>query len=258
MSLPGERVVSDVENKTDRGQSAVLGEGLMKGIIFSHNIDKVLDGSKSQTRRVIKDDFEIKLNGDYYIRKKGLWHQYHSIHDVIEKYARYKKGETVYLKETWADGNKEYKIRYRADFLPDNEPTIKWNNAMFMPEIASRCKLKILDVRVERLQDITENDIYDEGLRCPVCDVTGYSGMEDSSTAKECSNCNTVGYKNNINDFRELWDSINKEYTWESNPYVWVYKFKREVNHEIKEIRKALKNNTIFMKSIGKKEKNNG
>jgi hypothetical protein len=82
-----------------------------------------------------------------------------------------------------------------------------------MPRWASRITLEITDIRVERLQDITEEDAEAEGSKL------------DGGTAPEI--CYTYRY-----GFSKLWDSLNAKrgFSWESNPWVWVIGFK-EANH---------------------------
>ncbi len=98
-----------------------------------------------------------------------------------------------------------------------------WNPSIFMPKEAARIFLKVTNVRVERLQDISENDAIDEGI-----DFFnhGYGGSPVGIWYRN--------YKYGTNNcspkysFQTLWDSINaKKHPWESNPWVWVYEFER-------------------------------
>ncbi len=121
---------------------------------------------------------------------------------------RYNKGETVYLKEPYffEDVSKdnlpfdEIKLYKFNNYEEEKERT--WKNKLFMPEKHARYFIKITDVKVEELQDITESNAISEGI-------------EDTSS----------GWA--ITAFETLWDSINKKapYRWEDNPYVWVYEF---------------------------------
>jgi hypothetical protein len=87
-----------------------------------------------------------------------------------------------------------------------------------MPKWAARIWLKVKDVRVERLQDITEDDCYAEGLRDDDCRVMGAHALY-GDIVEEYEPIQFV--------FRELWDSINKKrgYGWDENPFVWVIEF---------------------------------
>jgi hypothetical protein len=75
-----------------------------------------------------------------------------------------------------------------------------------MPRYASRITLEITDVRVERLQDISEEDARAEGIRGTESSEWGCEGL--------------------LHDFETLWESINGEGSWDANPWVWVVSFK--------------------------------
>jgi hypothetical protein len=123
------------------------------------------------------------------------------------------------VQETWKidtlfDGDMliEYKAddsRQRVRFSPERFEKFKkfslkngWQSPYFMPKEAARLFLAVKDVRVERLQDITEDDARLEGIEL------------NFATAREA--------------FAALWDSINgKKYPWESSPWVWVISFER-------------------------------
>jgi len=103
---------------------------------------------------------------------------------------------------------------------------IRWRPSIFMPRWASRITLEITDVRVEQLQDISEEDAKSEGINCyqfypddgwPLCN--GYTHVPDDG---ECGLHDTA-----VSAFRKLWESINRENTWSLNPWVWVVEFKR-------------------------------
>jgi hypothetical protein len=100
----------------------------------------------------------------------------------------------------------------------DNKQPRKVRPSIFMPRWASRIRLEILSVRVERLQDISEGDAVAEGIHpmnCigPGCDAT----------------CNTKGCWGILDGYRTLWDSINgKKHPWKENCFVWVLEFKKQ------------------------------
>ena len=101
--------------------------------------------------------------------------------------------------------------RVRADgLLPEPPGGVPWTPSIHLPRWASRITLEVTSVRVERLHTITEDDARAEGCEATVCDAP-----DDSRTL-----------------FRDLWESINGEASWEANPWVWVVSFKRiEVRH---------------------------
>jgi hypothetical protein len=113
-------------------------------------------------------------------------------------------GDLLWVRETWGEiiGG----IVYKASDLPDNVvDNLRWKPSLFMPKSACRLWLRIKDIRVERLQDITNNDALAEG-------TPDLRTKENNYNMRDC--------------FRILWDSINKKtYPWESNPWVWVVEF---------------------------------
>lgn len=100
----------------------------------------------------------------------------------------------------------------------------KWKPSIHMPRWASRITLEVTDVRVERVQDISEQDALAEGV-----------DME-TEHGSLCINIEDASYSSNLvygsaikTVFRKLWDSINlkRGYGWDINPWVWVVEFKR-------------------------------
>ncbi len=195
----------------------------MKGILFTpENLKAIVEGRKTQTRRLIKPQPEYDL--------RALGHSYKWVDDNEVRIfkPKYIPGETVYIKEA-------YKIidvdPQEKDYLPThieygdgikvwvNRPlTIpvimpdKLFSPLVMPSWAARYFIKILDVRPERLQEITYQDARAEGILVFDTYVRGAPGlpMRYESTAA----------------YMDLWDSINKDYPWSSNPWVWRYEFK--------------------------------
>ena len=98
--------------------------------------------------------------------------------------------------------------RYRADFEIAKELGLKWKPSIFMPRAASRITLEITGVRVERLNDIDDDQAGKEGAMHFDKYVGGY-----------CDSAKIY--------FKQLWESINGKGSWDMNPYVWVIEFKR-------------------------------
>lgn len=117
---------------------------------------------------------------------------------------------------------------YRADgdmpnvqwhHVGDSQP-VRWTPSIHMPRLASRILLEIIDVRVERLQNITEQQAVAEGVERPenIRDVDVWDGAE-----RELFNA-----MNQPRDrFKRLWADINGAESWDANPWVWVVEFKR-------------------------------
>lgn len=97
-----------------------------------------------------------------------------------------------------------------GDFVLDKP--LKWRSSIFMPRAASRVTLEITNIRVERVQDISEEDAISEGV--------------DSISIEEVPRNGTLCRRD---DFAQLWNSINNDrgYGWNSNPWVWVVEFNR-------------------------------
>jgi hypothetical protein len=207
-----------------------------KPILFSGPMVRaILAGNKTQTRRVVKliDFGKSTTNGyDWHFRNQRLLWNDVSDERLLERYAPYKKGQIIWVRETCraeelgpdlVDG-----VRYRADDMFAticnlNEAIVPWlklrdyNNgrgtwvpSIYMPRWASRISLEVLDVNVERLQEITEEDAMAEGVES--LKIVGSDGPEISARS----------------EFALLWDSINgKKYPWDSNPWVWKITFRK-------------------------------
>jgi len=189
----------------------------MKPIIFSTPmVQAILDGKKTQTRRVIKIDdapenWKISIAGTSIVRTEP--------YDV--KLPRYAAGDILWVRETFCEVPYEHnhvpikgghitipKYAYKAD--SERDYTGIWKPSIHMPREAARIFLRVKTVRVERLQDITEEDAKAEGVIC--------GQGQKRWTARSA--------------FMDLWDRINgKKNPWESNPWVWVCEFEK-INKE--------------------------
>ena len=192
----------------------------------------ILDGRKTCTRRVVKpqwngcdncmcihDEFlyDLKDNVVYCARCEELL-------NPVRK-PPYQPGDILYVRETWGypiQLNSGRKYVYRADrcaesgFINDSHV---WRPSIHMPKEAARIWLRVTDVRVERLQDITEDRALCEGA----IDNRGLIHSSDNEydsihTARE--------------HFKEIWGSTVKKadidcYGWNANPWVWVIEFER-------------------------------
>lgn len=129
------------------------------------------------------------------------------------------------MRETWAqvegqaygDGQSDLTWVYLADWSITDGP--RWRPSIHMPRVASRITLEIVSVRVERLQDISEEDAIAEGV---TADCPGTPNGLHPPT-KDCSLWSAR------NSFAHLWDQINGKGSWALNPWVWVVTFKRMV-----------------------------
>lgn len=168
-----------------------------KPILFNTDmVQAILENRKKSTRRIVKpqpkiakDDFDIE-SGDVGFRisigdekhyfGRTLVRYYGTDSAGLLKYrpidAKYKSGDILYVRETWKEYQKligkgdtchfESRIRYRADTNADEPCEFydeKWRPSIHMPKTAARIFLRVLSVRIERLQDITEDDAMKEG-----------------------------------------------------------------------------------------------
>ena len=165
-----------------------------KPILFSTEMVRaILDRRKTQTRRILK---EIKNEGCPY----G------------------KIGDRLWVREPFCDADPAYfdkkgnlvQYAYKADNYPIG--TFKWKPSIFMPKKASRITLEITNIRVERLNDISEQDAIAEGVE--ECDDKYHDDCQYGSIGNICS-------------YKTLWESINGQGSWGQNPWVWVIEFKR-------------------------------
>lgn len=194
-------------------------------ILFSGPMVRaILDGSKTQTRRVVKSsgDMEFDNNDPHF----GPYWEPYVAGDATGEDAKVRcpygaPGERLWVRETFAQdvAGCPGGISYRADHSDPRGDgpahPMKWRPSIFMPRAASRILLEITDVRVERLQAISEAEARSEG-------VTEYAGKwwDGSPVAWGKWNAPTEA-------FRGLWESINGVGSWHANPWVWVVSFKR-------------------------------
>ena len=172
-------------------------------IIFSGPmILAILNGLKTQTRRVVKPQpTDGRLWPDEGSHR--IWGEDNRSLVPCGWCPYGQPGDRLWVRETW--GPCEGGFCYRASEGPNVKPDDgKWHPSIHMFREASRLTLEIVEIRVERLQEITDKDAKAEGT----CGVA----------------CTQWGMPN----FQWLWESINgKTYPWHSNPWVWVVEFKK-------------------------------
>lgn len=158
----------------------------------------VLDGIKTQTRRIIP-----LTNVDReYLDSAFDWDLRESV--IIDRYARYKEGEEVAVAQRYSECR-------RAVCLVDSAG---WDNKMFVRAVLMPHRIKITNIRVERLQDISDEDCMKEGVR-----TDGYHQKYYTVSGFK------MHYSTPQLAFASLIDSTCGKGTWESNPYVFVYEF---------------------------------
>jgi len=203
-------------------------------ILFSTPMVRaILDGTKTQTRRAAKPATPRGTNRcPYGVPGDRLW--------VRETWAPYSDNE-----DPVRDVDDATCVRYRATdtlhmAMPDCMDTApidtyclapheqmprgpwKWRPSIHMPRWASRIMLEVTGVRVERLQDITEEDAKAEGIT----EMPLQGGLPGAWwTAQGC----WANARDPVRAYRLLWESINGAGSWDLNPLVWVVEFKRVI-----------------------------
>jgi hypothetical protein len=197
-----------------------------KPILFSGPMVRaILEGRKTMTRRV------VKLTDSGRVKEVGGRRNWHLEDPNAVAACPYAVGQRLWVRETWADTSKESRrcpVSYRATWPPDDEECrgFAWKPSIHMPRWASRLTLEVTDVRVERVQDITEEDSWLEG--CEPGDPTDNGGFFPQDEP-DPSKLGHRGWDCAKDWFSDLWDSINaaRGYGWDVNPWVWCISFKR-------------------------------
>lgn len=217
---------------------------IAKPILFNTEMTRaVKDNRKTVTRRAMKP-------------QPMIYGFLETCFDWSNVKAPYRPGDILYVRETfcvWHLPILGIKYCYKATDPngnrrptgpnPDDEWEVRpWHPSIHMPKEAARIFLRVTDVKVCRLQDITEEQALAEGMPddfdypmskvyCPECKGSGFIGAYDPETLgfyeKECPHCSTPRKR-----FSNLWGSTIKpadraHYGWDANPWVWVIKFEK-------------------------------
>lgn len=211
-------------------------------ILFNDQMVRaILDGRKTVTRRVMKPQPMPSKSGCHHWPCKVHQLMLHVERELqngdgcwcglAEAACPYgQPGDRLWVRETWGLQVRSYGggagefIVYRAT-NPDaiycrssegREYPVKWKPSIHMRRHSSRILLEITAVRVERLQDISEEQALAEGVRGEPCD----------HTRQACADIGCWG-DTAKGAFGFLWESLNGEGSWAANPWVWVVEFKR-------------------------------
>ncbi len=193
-------------------------------ILFSTPmIEAIVEGRKTQTRRVVKYSKEIKdpkigwssLCGAERFEVRGI-HDNGSYGSSFFKMPIC-KDDILWVRESWNynDDLAEpyiYKQKHSEEFLPEFHDPLKWRPSIHMPFDAARIFLKVKDIRIEKLHEISVADSRSEGIKL---DEFGYPINYLFPPGRVCAQVS----------FETLWKSINGVESWDLNPWVWVYEF---------------------------------
>lgn len=210
-----------------------------RGIIFNSEMVKaILDGRKTQTRRIVAVQPESNQFGMLRItdstKRSDIGKCHWAESNATGTHTRSKlfscpfgqPGDRLWVRETWSADFANYypndRVWYAADddrrldievvdgvrgiFSPESDVHVpfRWRPSIHMPRWASRITLEITGVRVERLQNMSGEDAQSEGFAYEGSHVLG-----------------------DIDEFSRVWTSIYGEESWQANPWVWVVEFKR-------------------------------
>jgi hypothetical protein len=171
----------------------------------------LLAGTKTQTRRVITPPLSEKAHSPFQ-GADGLWRWMTgdvSYRDDERRCPCGQPGDRLWVRETWGLLDIVSPC-YRADDKSAVPASGRWRPSIHMPRWASRLTLEVTEVRVQLLQEISEEDAKAEGVE-PIRERVA----------------NGVNWSSAREGFHHLWDSINGERAaWESNPWVWAVSFK--------------------------------
>lgn len=219
-------------------------------IIFSGEMVRaILEGRKTQTRWVIKPPPEIKIRDIGEDCSELIWSdkkhclniggglsQEQLLRKIANDYCPYGKiGDRLWVREAWwkappitikmlREGADTWsKVYYAVEEEESDLEKWGWRKmpSIHMPRWASRLTLEIINISIERVQEINEKDAGEEGIEI----IKGMAG----DFYRDYSHINARAFKSPILSFCSLWNSINAKhgFGWDTNPWVWVIEFKR-------------------------------
>jgi hypothetical protein len=231
-----------LENVSPTIGNTMLSDAVFRPMLFSTPmVQAILEGRKTQTRRIVK--FPKDYDGKY-IYQNGIFGLKYSSNlfgeenpTVQRLYPKMELGNIIWVRETWQQECEYLQIAggnwsnaylnatgnyiYKADdvSLEEIKHSVafgKWKPSLFMPRSACRLFLEITDIKAERLQDISENDAIEEGIE--FSSEFGYKLYSKNSFFSK--------HLSATDSYMSLWESINGKDSWQENPFVWVYTFK--------------------------------
>jgi len=218
-------------------------------ILFSGAMVRaLLDGSKTQTRRIVKPQPREDRSHDHVKEHESIftwWAGNLTLGVQHEARCPYgQPGDRLWVRETWLedpddDGTWAYTQYTGCKGSPLSDiprkfqkpehcifregwdgSSLRWRPSIHMPRWASRILLEIVSVRVERLQDISEADCWAEGIEA-------VDGALDDLAIIHLAKRMGRSFEDAAPTYAALWESINGAGSWDANPWVWVIEFKR-------------------------------
>ena len=194
----------------------------MKSIIFNqHQVNHALKNKEGMFRVVCKRQPCINLTGDETDIEQANSGSF-VFDNGIESFSfgkpKFQVGETIFVKETFVkDFDKEGNpmVKYK----PDSDLERKWNPPLALPQWASRLTLRIKSVKIEKLQDISEEDAVKDGGVFK-SDNYWHSTLHPTKQTYQC-------WTSAKEAFAKLWNSTHKKpkEKWEANPFVFCFSY---------------------------------
>lgn len=156
---------------------------------------------------------------------------YPSINPCFVKMPYGNVGNFIWFRETWQERSEPLikmgfeKYYYKADWQGCTDAG--WKSSLYMPLSAARFFGLVKEVRIERLNDITEVSAIDEGIEKIGNRYNNYSGK--------------ISFMSAITSYQSLWMSLNGDDSWDVNPWVWVYKYEPKTRAEVEALLGELK-----------------
>jgi hypothetical protein len=177
-------------------------------ILFSTPmVQAILAGRKTMTRRIFKDHPRLSSEDLSNINIKEWFKDFP---DYLGSFCAYgKNGDLLWVREAFQHDGYGYLYKSYNSKLAD-----KWKPSIHMPKVAALIWLRVTDISVERLKEISEDDAKSEGV-----EINGRSWKDYFDKT------NDYGCGDAVSSFRSLWESINGKESWEANPWVWVISF---------------------------------
>ena len=181
----------------------------------------IREDRKTMTRRVIEYDIANTIESGYGPSEHLYETRDGDVIPLIDLCPYGATGEIRYLREPLAESNSGavYADDGAPVFYDGNQVEWRWKRArlpqIFLPKVYARTFVEVTGVRVERVQDISDDDAFAEGV------LPNWTGPRTGYTVGNPAPSGAA--------FADLWDSINgkRGYGWEKNPWVFVISFKR-------------------------------
>lgn len=182
-----------------------------RAILFNGQmVQALLAGTKTQTRR------RVKLTDSGRVKSVGSAKNWHlDDPDAVHACPYGPPGDLLWVRETFCDAR--LGAAGRVLFSSDGDTACRWKPSIHMPRELSRLSLRITEVRVQRLQEISEADAIAEGVERRG-EFFGHETWRDYGDS-------AIAAMSPQESYRSLWESINGPGSWEANPWVWAITF---------------------------------